>query len=286
MRCTSSSHTGSKLTSSTGAVVLLCNVVFLQSDAQTARDSRAVSVVTSCLCIYPSIRSHFWTERQHTIFYMVHLFPKWHLRQWQSQSIYMLETCSRATSEDDSLMSSVTANLVVWEWEGAARVFISLRKNQHIWSRVGGRVIFQSEFSSSPRVTSVRGCTRSLPPIFTGCLAKLRLVTEVMLLLNACIPQLLASNLTKLGWVYARNKDTVRNTESWSSNIKALTMFSVLLCFDTSNCCAVCFSCWHMLLKKICFFEWKCLHISKGRVFAWSALAVLGKKKQKSKSFC
>lgn len=60
---------------------------------------------------------------------------------------------------------------------------------------MGGRVIFQSEFSSSPRVTAVGGCKRSLPPIFTGCLSKLRLVTEVVLLLNACIQQRLAGNL-------------------------------------------------------------------------------------------
>lgn len=82
------------------------------------------------------------------------------------------------------------------------------QKNQHIWSQVGGRVIFQSEFSSSPRVMAVRGCTRSLPPIFTGCLSKLRLVTEVMLLLNACIRQILASNLMNLGWICMQETKT------------------------------------------------------------------------------
>lgn len=40
----------------------------------------------------------------------------------------MLKTCLKGNSEDDSLMCLVTANLAVGEREGAARVFISLRK--------------------------------------------------------------------------------------------------------------------------------------------------------------
>lgn len=132
--------------------------------------------------------------------------------QWHSQSIYMLETCLRATSEDDSLMSLLTANLAVWEWEGTARLFISLRKINTSDLRWEGELFSRVNFPFLLRAMAVRGCTRSLPPIFTGCLPKWRLVTEVMLLLNACIRQLLASNLMNPGWICMQETKNSRNT--------------------------------------------------------------------------
>lgn len=131
------------------------------------------------------------------------IFPKWHL----GCSVHWAPMCWKhvweETSEDDSLMSLLTANLAVWEWEGAARVFISLRKINTSDLRWEGEWFSRVNFPPRwERETAVRGgCSRTLPPIFTGDLSKLRLVTEVTLLPNTCIRQILASNLMNLGWI-------------------------------------------------------------------------------------
>lgn len=184
-----------------------------------------------------------------TVLSFIHLFPKCHLLLWHSRSIYMLQTCLRGTSEDDSLMSLVTTNLAVWVWKGAARVYFP-PKNQHIWSWVGGRTNFQSEFWSLQRVTVVRGCTRSLTPIFTGAFANLKLATEVVLLLDAHIQQLFTGTLMNLAswrWIwFAREK---KHSKKWTEthNIKAGgpdTVSSTTFPFT----CRECFVCFHAVL--------------------------------------
>lgn len=205
MRCTSSSHTGSKLTWSTGTVVVLCNgglwgywgCCFPAVGCKVRQLHGAVNITWHLICVFIPLSSQLFGQRENILsFIQLHPFPKWHLGQQHSQSIYICwKIRLRGTSEDDSLMSSVTANLAVWEWEGAARVFISLGKINISDLGWEGESFSRVKFLPSSRVTAVRGCTRSLPPIFAGCLSKLRIVTEVVLLLNACIRQLLAGNL-------------------------------------------------------------------------------------------
>lgn len=50
------------------------------------------------------------------------------------------------TSEDDRFMSSVTANLAVWDREEGARVFISLRKIHTSDLRWEGALFFRMNF--------------------------------------------------------------------------------------------------------------------------------------------
>ena len=100
------------------------------------------------------------------------------------QSIYL-----RGTSKDDSLMSLVTANLPVWEWAWAASVFISLRKINISDPRWEAKLFSRLNFRPLREKRLFKGSAGSMHHIFTSRLLKLRLVTEVGLLLNAFILQ-------------------------------------------------------------------------------------------------
>lgn len=91
-------------------VVVLCNGCFFVLIAQSAMGT--VELQTSYDMLFVDAHSSL---ARGSILSFEHLFTKWQPGQRHSPSIYMLGTCLRGTSEDDSLMSSVTANLAVWE---------------------------------------------------------------------------------------------------------------------------------------------------------------------------
>ena len=75
--------------------------------------------MTSYLYIHPvSVLGRDRKNDTDTTCYLLHRASVSKTASWAAaftERLYMLGTCLRGTSEDDSLMSSVTANLAVWE---------------------------------------------------------------------------------------------------------------------------------------------------------------------------